>query len=128
MKSIIKQKIINFKVNTQFKKAVNKLKKDPIMGLDLDFVKNQYKEEFIDLRNILNEFDPIGLLSMGAPINEYEPEVKTIIVQLNNLKYESEVLDLVYNEFQRWFGNAGSKDSYKSLAIKIFAWKLKKLK
>jgi hypothetical protein len=99
--------------------------KDPLVKLDRDSVKKTYGDKFNDLRTIINKHDPIGLIANGAPDDEYEPEVKTIIVQLDNKTTEQQIHDLVYQEFIRWFDDestAGQNDSYKDLAKDIFVW------
>jgi len=103
-----------------------KANSDPLFRLDQDSVKSAYGPRFDELRTIINKHDPIGLLSLGAPEDEYEPEVKTIIVQLDtNKTSELQIHDLIYREFLRWFDDestAGPKDAYKDLAKDIFIW------
>lgn len=99
--------------------------KDPLFALDIDSVKSEHGERFTELRKIINQHDPIGLLDIGAPEDEYEPEVKTIIVQLEKGMTEQQVHDLIYQEFLRWFedeSTAGPKDEYKELATEIHDW------
>ena len=48
--------------------------------------------------------DPIGLASSGAPHDEYEPEVGTIIPLLRSADSVEDVTRIVYQEFSRWFG------------------------
>ena len=49
---------------------------------DLSLIKSKFGEDFLTLRKIINADDPIGLISVGCPDDEYDPEVKTIIVKL----------------------------------------------
>jgi glutathione peroxidase-family protein len=93
--------------------------------LNLDSVKHQYGKKFTELRTIINRYDPIGLHTTGTPKGEYEPEVKTIIVQLKKEMTEEQVHDLIYQEFLRWFEGysiVGKKESYKKLANAISRW------
>ncbi len=99
--------------------------KDPLFALDIDSVKSEYGDRFMELRTIINQHDPISLLDIGAPEDEYESEVKTIIVQLKDDMTQQQVHDLIYQEFLRWFDDestAGPKESYKKLAIDIHKW------
>lgn len=100
--------------------------KDPLFALNLDSVKSKHGDKFMELRTIVNRYDPIGLIDIGAPEDEYESEVKTIIVQLYRNMTEQQIHDLVYKEFMRWFDNdastAGPKDAYKELAEDICNW------
>lgn len=99
--------------------------KDPLFVLNLDSVKSSHGDRFSELRTIINRHDPIGLLDRGAPEDEYEAEVKTIIVQLDYDMTEQEVHDLIHQEFLRWFDDesiAGPKEDYKELATDIHDW------
>jgi hypothetical protein len=99
----------------------NSVEKHPLIALDMLKVKADYGDRFKELRSIINEYDPIGLIDIGAPSDEYDPEVKTIIVQLKNEMTKQEVHELVYQEFQRWFG-MGEREDYEELAAAIFEW------
>jgi hypothetical protein len=101
---------------------------DPFLRLNQDSVIKQYGERFFMLRKIINKHDPIGLIKIGAPEDEYDAEVATIIVQLYDKKTETEILELVYTEFLRWFNEestTGPKAAYKELAQEIYEWKQK---
>jgi len=74
---------------------------------------------------IINSYDPIGMLSMGAEEEEYDLEVRTIIVQLDNYMTVSETYDLVRNEFILWFSKdivVGREKMFKSMAEDIHRW------
>jgi hypothetical protein len=80
-------------------------------------------ERFRKLRSIVNQFDPVQLLSFGAPEDEYEPEVRTILERLHAELSEEEVLDIVYVEFLKWFGSesvVGQKSDYQLMSGVIF--------
>jgi hypothetical protein len=111
-----------------FDRQLTESMKDPLFALDLDSVKSKHESKFMELRTIINRHDPIGLLDIGAPDDEYESEVKTIIVQLDSDLTEQQVHDLVYQEFLRWFDDestAGPKDAYEDLAKDIYDWSRK---
>ena len=120
----------NPKKSDSFEKAFEQIKKqDKMIALNLDSIKSQYGDKFMELREIINKHDPIGLIEMGAPIDEYEPEVKTILVQINDKDSLDEIHSIVYNEFIRWFGDSsttGPKESYFDLAKDINNWKTNK--
>ena len=100
-------------------------KHDKMIALDLNSVMKQFKNKFFELREIINEHDPVMLIGLGAPGNEYDPEVKTIIVQLDSINTVEGIQDLVYKEFRRWFGEPviGKKESFLELAEDIYKWK-----
>ena len=51
----------------------------------------------------INEADPIGLLEIGAPAEEYAPEIGTI--RLASVEGPNDVTTLLHEEFIRWFGD-----------------------
>lgn len=115
-------------VQHDFDKQFEDSMKDPLISLDLDSVKSKHGDEFMELRNIINRHDPIKLIAIGAPEDEYESEVKTIIVQLDSSMTVEQIHDLVYQEFLRWFDDestVGAKDAYQNLTNDIYGWKRK---
>jgi hypothetical protein len=52
----------------------------------------------------IDEADPIGLLKIGAPSDEYEPEVGTIVPRVVKAADVDEFHRIVHEEFGRWFG------------------------
>jgi hypothetical protein len=105
---------------------LQRFEKDPVTGLNIGLVKRIYRNKFRQLRNIINRFDPMHLINIGAPADEYEPEVSTILLQLGNVKTKTQTLDLVHQEFCRWFGEnvAGERRDYIKLARAIYNWKI----
>jgi hypothetical protein len=87
---------------------------------DVNSVREQFGIRFFELMEIINKHDLIEVLRFGAPENEYDLEVATIIPQLDNAHSEAEVLLLVTNEFERWFG-PGQND-YIELSRDIYKW------
>ena len=85
------------------------------------------KKEFVELREtietILRRHDPIGLIGMGAPEDEYDPEVGTILPRLKEATTEDQLKGIVHAEFVRWFGaeTAGPVDLYTAPARELWA-------
>lgn len=118
------QKAHDLKINWELQKAMKKMKRDPLLGRNVNEIKAKYGHKFIELREIVNLVDPMRLMIIGAPQDEYESEVKTIIVQLDNVNNKEDTLELVFSEFTKWFGvAAGNKEKYLQLASDIFNWK-----
>ncbi len=104
---------------------VDRINPDPVTGLDIGVIKKKYGRLFNELRDIINVFDPICLISFGAPVDEYDPEVATIILSIHGVNSEADTLDLIYREFTRWFSTAaGEKRRYESLATEIYEWRI----
>jgi hypothetical protein len=88
--------------------------------VDVHSIREKYGIKFSELMDIINKHDPIELLRVGAPENEYDLEVATIIPLLDGAHNEAEVLLLITNEFERWFG-PGQND-YLELSKDIYKW------
>lgn len=113
------------KAQKDFERQYSESMKDSLFALNIDSVKSKYGEKFMELRAIINHHDPIGLINIGAPDDEYDSEVKTIIVQLKSDLTEEQIHDLIYEEFLRWFNNestTGQKSAYKELTKDIYNW------
>lgn len=55
---------------------------------------------FLDVRDLINTEDPIGLIAMGAPEDEYDPEIEDLIKWREPVSSEA-----VAEVFLRWFGS-----------------------
>src|SRR3954447_2434194 len=56
---------------------------------------------FLASRAVVNEVDPVGLIEMGAPADEYDPEIEDLIK-----RRELVTAERVAEVFIRWFGPA----------------------
>ena len=58
------------------------------------------------LKTIIDNWDPIQLLSAGAPLDEYAPEINKILKIVNGRsnKNESEIARTIYSVFLSAFG------------------------
>ncbi len=76
-----------------------------------------------DAAALLFRHDPIGINFDTNP-DEYEPEVGTILPKLRICESASDVLQVVHEEFVRWFGpiTAGPKERYVEISAEI--WQL----
>ena len=92
-------------------------------------LKAAYGSLYTDVSRLLREADPMGLIAMGAPADEYDPEVSTILPRLREANTATDVQRIVHEEFVRWFGAdiAGDRSRYVELAKDIWAlWKQKR--
>ena len=76
------------------------------------------------LLKALFETDPIQLKALGCPSDEYEPEVKTILLRLPSSRSLEDAITIVFEEFRHWFGEtAGSRSSYEEAGRAVWeAW------
>lgn len=55
------------------------------------------------IKNVIDKHDPMGLLSIGAPDDEYVPEVKRLAPQINKDMTEQELSALIHDVFVEMF-------------------------
>lgn len=83
----------------------------------------QYQNLHRGLTALLYRHDPIGLAAAGAPKDEYESEVSTIIPRLKDATSAEDVRRIVHQEFLHWFdgeGTAGPESAYSGIAQEIW--------
>ena len=85
-------------------------------------LKTAYGNLYTAVSRLLREADPIGLITMGAPDDEYDPEVSTILPRLREAKAAVDVQRIVHEEFVRWFGAdlVGPLTDYADIAEKMW--------
>jgi hypothetical protein len=86
-----------------------------------------FKRELHPLRKAVEaaiaKVDPIKLLELGAPGDEYEPEVAGILRRLKSTGSQADVRAIVHEEFATRFGDdlAGIPERYDEAAASIWA-------
>jgi len=75
-----------------------------------------------DITRLINDADLLGLLRLGAPLDEYSSEISTILPRLKEASSETTLRRIIHEEFCRWFGSeqAGVEAKYAPLAAKIW--------
>jgi hypothetical protein len=86
------------------------------------YMKNEYKHIFSIVKGIIDKIDPIGLLSQGAPVDEYDEEIHKIVSGLRTCDNVEKIQKLIYNIFKESFGQetAGNISLYLEAAKTIF--------
>ena len=85
----------------------------------------RYKSLRKRVSKLINAHDPIGLIACGAPPDEYDPEVGTILPRLRTASAPTEVQAIIHEEFVRWFNDelAGPASRYEELGLSVWkAW------
>jgi hypothetical protein len=95
----------------------------PRDALQSDTMDTRYQSLVAAVERAINEADPIGLLGIGAPTDEYAPEIRTVLPRLGTVQCLDDVTNVLYEEFVRWFddGIAGRRESYEAPAQLIWA-------
>ena len=81
-------------------------------------LRHQYLCLHRDLTELLSRHDPVGLVRLRAPSDEYEPEVSTIIPRLTNANGPDDVRKIVHQEFMNWFESGGT--SWSGICIRRY--------
>ena len=81
---------------------------------------DKYDVLFKGIREIINKYDPINLVSGGAPEDEYDGEVIKIIKLLpeNKEKLRNDIYKIFINSFNQ--ETAGDRQVYDSIAGEVF--------
>ena len=85
-------------------------------------LKRAHARLFAAVARALRESDPMDLIAMGAPSDEYEPAVGAIIPRLASATSVDDVQNIVHEEFAQWFTSvdAGPPDRYRNAATAIW--------
>jgi len=84
--------------------------------------KRRYEALVAAVERAINDADPTGLLEIGAPPDEYAPEIGTIVPRLTSGDRLDDVVAVLHEEFIRWFGDdtAGPRHAYEASARRIW--------
>jgi len=85
-------------------------------------LKAAHGQLYAEVSQLLREADPIRLIAIGAPEDEYDLEVSTILPRLREARSAAEVQKIMHEEFVRWFDadTAGPIALYARVAEKIW--------
>jgi hypothetical protein len=62
------------------------------------------KNDFEKIQEFLNMFDPCGLISLGAPEDEYDCLTIQLLSSIYNRKTKTEIKELILHEIEFHFG------------------------
>ena len=86
-------------------------------------LKEAYGALYVHVSRLVREADPIGLIAIGTPKDEYDVEVCTILPRLREATSARDVQRIVHEEFVHWFTAeiAGPPEIYATVSEEI--WK-----
>ena len=86
-------------------------------------LKEAYGELYVQVSRLVREADPIDLIAIGTPKDEYDVEVRTILPRLREATSARDVQRIVHEEFVHWFTAeiAGPPEIYATVSEEI--WK-----
>lgn len=75
---------------------------------------SSYEMTYEKVKSVINKFDPIGLISGGAPEDEYDSQIKKIVSLIQKNAETDNLTEEIYNIFTQSFGkqSVGGKDLY----------------
>jgi hypothetical protein len=73
------------------------------LGVDKTGLKHKFKQDFNKVREFVNEFDPCGFISGGAPIDEYDCLTHQLLSSVYNDRTRTEIKDLILHEIEHHF-------------------------
>ncbi|AQQ53217.1 DUF1871 family protein [Planococcus lenghuensis] len=77
-------------------------------------------DEYIFVKSIVDEWDPIGLLNLGCPGDEYDPEIREIVALLPHVKSVDELALRIRQVLIKWFEEYLSIEVCYPVALKIW--------
>jgi len=85
-------------------------------------LKEAYGELYADVSRLVREADPIRLIAIGAPDDEYDVEVSMILPRLGEATSASDVHRIVHEEFVHCFDAeiAGPPEVYATVSEEIW--------
>jgi uncharacterized protein YigA (DUF484 family) len=88
-------------------------------------LKPNHEAAFASVSAALRAADPVGLIAMGVPDNEYAPGVDTILPRLRDASGVDQVLRIVHEELARGLGPDAARlaENYADAAQRVWrAW------
>jgi hypothetical protein len=82
--------------------------------------KHELRQRWAQLRSLINEWDPIGLIEAGSPNDEYECIVGPLLRRLEERAGETAIAAFLAAEFDEHFGSPISDSS--SFAERAIVW------
>lgn len=84
-----------------------------------------YSPELLELRNIVNKVDPINLIRIGCPDDEYDGEAHEILGLIPEAKSLEQLTELIHAVFVKWFDEEMARHIVKYQKIAEQIWLMK---
>ena|SRR5919106_1456555 len=88
----------------------------------MDSKQSMNSQIYVLIKHAIDRADPIHLLEIGAPEDEYEPEIREIASRVGECMNPEEIQLLLHEVFTKWFDEriAGPKELYRAPAEVIW--------
>lgn len=77
-------------------------------------------DEYVVVKSIFDEWDPMGLLNLGCPEDEYDPEIRDVVALLTHVISVDELALKIRRVFIKWFEEFLSIEKCYPVALKIW--------
>lgn len=72
------------------------------------------------VKDVIDKWDPIGLLELGCPDDEYDPEIQDIVVILDNTYSINDLALEIQKVFIKWFDEELPKEECHRASMKLW--------
>ena len=69
--------------------------------------RSEYDRTFVVVRDVIHEWDPYGLIDRGAPAEEWDGEVASLVAQIPRIRSQNDAAHAVSRVFSSAFGPEG---------------------
>jgi len=85
-------------------------------------MKKKNRALHLDISAILLKYDPMDVGAAIIEDDEYDLEAATILSRIKEVHSKEELTDIVYEEFQSWYGKdaVGERELYEKMAAEIW--------
>jgi len=85
-------------------------------------MKKKNRALHLEISAILLKYDPMDVGAAIIEDDEYDLEAATILSRIKEVHSKEELTDIVYEEFQSWYGKdaVGERDLYEKMAAEIW--------
>jgi hypothetical protein len=74
-------------------------------------LKKDYKNLFLIVKAVIHRWDPYSLLAMGAPEDEFDSEIASVVSQLNRIHSAKDAAQVLSRVFTSSFGQGFKPES-----------------
>ncbi|QOR61027.1 hypothetical protein ACM66Z_06090 [Sulfurovum sp. ST-21] len=85
-------------------------------------MKKKNRALHLEISAILLKYDPMNVGAAIAEDDEYDLEAATILSRIKEVHTKEELADIVFEEFQSWYGKdaVGERKKYEAMAAEIW--------
>ncbi|MCI0573967.1 MAG: hypothetical protein L0Y66_24810 [Myxococcaceae bacterium] len=89
----------------------------------MQLTKEQVRQRWSELQDMVVEWDPLGLIAMGSPRDEYDCLVGQLLRRLQEQEPTSAIVDYLCGEFADHFGLTVERSSIEGFVKKASDWR-----